>query len=191
MTNEPFGTGASLLPPNATKAERALEAVPARIDAIPTAFRDLWNPQTCPVDLLPWLAWAVSVDTWDAAWPEHTKRAHVAAAIEIARHKGTVGSIHDVVAAFGGRVDIKEWWEMDPPGPPHTFALQLVLSGVGVDDSAKYVDDVIAAIWRTKPVRAHFEFTQLATLGAKVGVAAVLRPLVFARLVLQADAEAA
>jgi phage tail P2-like protein len=181
----------TLLPPNATQAERAIEAVPARIDDIPTAFRDLWNPWTCPVNLLPWLAWAVSVDSWDAAWPEHTKRARIASTIDIQRHKGTVGSIQDVVAAFGGRVEMTEWWEMEPPGEPHTFALQLTLSQGGVDDSAKYVDDVIAAIWRTKPVRSHFTFTQSVTLGAQVGVATVLRPLVFARMVLQADAEAA
>lgn len=88
VVGEPFGMGddalawqdrATLLPPNATKAERAMEAVPARIDDIPASFRDLWNPRTCPINLLPWLAWAVSMDSWDASWPEHTKRARIAA----------------------------------------------------------------------------------------------------------------
>ena len=48
----------SLLPRNATGAERAIEGATARVGAVPTPFRDLWNPDTCPAALLPWLAWA-------------------------------------------------------------------------------------------------------------------------------------
>lgn len=178
----------SLLPPNATKAELALEAVLARVNDIPTSFRDLWNPQKCPIKLLPWLAWAVSVDAWDSDWPEHTKRAAVASSIDVHRHKGTAGSMDDVVAAFGGRVVITEWWQMTPPGKEHTFVLNLAASG-GEGKGAQYVDDIIQAVWRTKPVRSHFIFIQSASMNGQIGVAPVLRPLAFARLVLQADAE--
>lgn len=79
----------SLLPPNATKTERAFEAATARIGDIPIIISDLWNPSTCAADLLPWLAWALSVDYWDAAWPEERKRAAIAASIEWHRRKGT------------------------------------------------------------------------------------------------------
>ena len=55
----------NLLPPNASALERAIAATGAGIDTLPVAVRDVWNPATCPVALLPWLAWALAVDEWD------------------------------------------------------------------------------------------------------------------------------
>ena len=67
----------SLLPQNATDPERAIEdAMRAGIDV--SAIGSLWNPATCPLALLPWLAWAWSVDEWDLAWSEAQQRAMVA-----------------------------------------------------------------------------------------------------------------
>jgi phage tail P2-like protein len=34
----------------------------------------LWNPQTCPLAALPWLAWTLSIDKWDTDWTEERKR---------------------------------------------------------------------------------------------------------------------
>ena len=50
-----------LLPPNRTKLEQALERATARLGAVPVPIKDLWNPWRCPVALLPWLAWSLSV----------------------------------------------------------------------------------------------------------------------------------
>jgi len=44
----------SLLPPNATDTERAIEATTERTTDLPVPLRTLWNPDTCPADLLPW-----------------------------------------------------------------------------------------------------------------------------------------
>lgn len=41
-------------------------------------LRTLWDPWACPVDQLPLLAWAWSVDFWKAEWPEHRKRQVIA-----------------------------------------------------------------------------------------------------------------
>ncbi|TKA96910.1 phage tail protein I, partial [Cereibacter changlensis] len=57
----------SILPPNATKAERAFEAALAALCDLPVPVGQLWSPETCPAALLPWLAWALSVDDWDPA----------------------------------------------------------------------------------------------------------------------------
>jgi P2-related tail formation protein len=51
----------SLLPPNVSGLERALEQASARVGDIPVPIDPLWNPATCPARLLPWLAWALSV----------------------------------------------------------------------------------------------------------------------------------
>ena len=50
--------------------------------AVPVPNRQLWNPWTCPVGILPWLAWALKVDEWDAAAPEDRKRQIIADSID-------------------------------------------------------------------------------------------------------------
>jgi phage tail P2-like protein len=92
----------TLLPSNATSAERAVsEAVAARIDAITTPLRELWNPVTCRADLLPWLAWALSVDDWDTGWPDDVKRDSIAESIEFHRHKGTPWAVKRSLIRLG------------------------------------------------------------------------------------------
>lgn len=175
--------GTSLLPPNATTLERAAEAVTARSFDIDTVVGLLWNPATCPENLLPWLAWTMSVDTWRNSWPLAVKRARVANSLIVQRRKGTARSIADVVDSFGGVVDITEWWQTTPRGAPHTFALTLTLGGQdGETTTAQYVDDVIAEVNFTKPVRSHFTFTQGINLAGRVGVIAATRAAVFVRL---------
>ncbi|MFC3549454.1 phage tail protein I [Lysobacter cavernae] len=177
----------SLLPRNSVPAERAIEAATARIGDVPTPLRDLWNPDTCPTDMLPWLAWALSIDGWKPYWPEHVKRARIRMALDIQRRKGTAQSVRQVVAAFGGFVQLREWWQLDPRGPPHTFEMVLTLSGEGGETAtAQYVDDVIGEVSRTKPVRSHFTFTQgLQGIGG-VGIGAGARAAVYRRLQFQA-----
>lgn len=177
----------SLLPPNATAAERAIEQATARLGDVPVPIRDAWNPDTCPAALLPWLAWSLSIDAWKSYWPESVKRARVRTAIDIQRRKGTADSVRQVVAAFGGAVQLREWWQMTPPGPPHTFEMVLTVASQGGEiASARFVEDVIAEVERTKPVRSHFSFTQgLQAIGG-VGIAAVARAAVYRRLHLVA-----
>ncbi|WP_018609438.1 phage tail protein I [Uliginosibacterium gangwonense] len=93
-----------LLPPNATPLERrAAQAlawdVSSRMpaDLVPT----LWDANSCPAALLHILAWAESVDTWDATWPEERKRAVIKESRAIHRQKGTPAAIRRVLAALG------------------------------------------------------------------------------------------
>jgi phage tail P2-like protein len=163
----------SLLPPNASGVERVAEAVTAHAAEVDTVVDLLWNPWTCPENLLPWLAWAMSVDTWRSSWPLPVKRARVAGSLLVQRRKGTARSIADVVGSFGGSVEITEWWQTTPRGQPHTFALTLTLSGQsGETATAQYVDDVIAEVNLTKPVRSHFTFTQGLNVAGRIGVIA-------------------
>lgn len=172
----------SLLPPNATALERALEAATARMTDIDSNLRTLWSPSLCPVELLPWLAWALSLDSWSSNWPEAVKRERVRRALEIARRKGTAQSVRSVVESFGGQVAIREWWQQSPPADPHTFELVLTLGSATAPASAAFVDAVIAEVARTKPVRSHFTFTQGFAAAARAGVLAAARPVITARL---------
>lgn len=177
-----------LLPPNATPGTRSIAASLARISDVPVPLRELWNPYTCPLELLPWLAWSLSIDAWKSYWPEAVKRERVAQAIAIQRHKGTAQSVRDVVESFGGSVQLREWWQQAPEGVPHTFDMWLTLTGQGGQEAtAEFVDDVIAEVSRTKPVRSHFTFTQGITAAVHVGIAAVARAAVYRKLSMQAS----
>ena len=89
-----------LLPPNATVLERAL-AKATSMPHTPEVLASLGDSQRCPVDLLPWLAWAMSVDEWQDDWPEARKRAAVRAAVELHRKKGTPWAVLRALAVHG------------------------------------------------------------------------------------------
>lgn len=103
-------TQISILPPNSTPMERALEATfAARLDALPLPVGQMMNPATCPAAFLPWLAWALSVDEWSPDWTEETQRAAIAASIGVHRRKGTVAALRAAIAAAGyGDVEVIE-----------------------------------------------------------------------------------
>ncbi|MEM4990648.1 phage tail protein I [Collimonas sp. H4R21] len=173
----------SLLPPNSTPLERALEAATARISAVPVPLRTLHNPDTIELSLLPWLAWHWSVDSWKSYWSEEVRRARVRNAMKIHRQKGTAKAVKDVVATFGGAILLREWWQMTPMGEPYTFELVLTLSGAGGQSAtAEFVDDVIAEVNRTKSIRSHFTFTQGLHTQAAIAVVTAVRPVTYARL---------
>lgn len=89
-----------MLPSNASPLESALtRAIAPRV--VPEALRALWDVARCPVRLLPWLAWALSVDEWDETWSETIKRRVIAEAITLHRQKGTVAAVRRAIAALG------------------------------------------------------------------------------------------
>ncbi|WP_367256225.1 phage tail protein I [Pseudomonas sp. stari2] len=122
----------SLLPLNSTPLERAIEAAFAETTLIP--LRTLYNPDTCPVHLLPHLAWAWSVDRWDPTWPEPVKRAAIKASFYIHKHKGTIGALRRVVEPLGYLIEVLEWWQTVPEGVPGTFALKVGVLDTGITE---------------------------------------------------------
>jgi phage tail P2-like protein len=174
-----------LLAPNSARTERNLAAVMADACDVPTPIADLMNPDTIPLALLPWLAWHVGIDAWKNYWPESVKRARVKAAISIARKNGTAAAVREVVAAFGANIALREWFEMNPRGVPGTFDVVMTVSSRdGQAPTAAFVDDILAEIDRTKPVRAHYSFTQGFAMQGKQGVAVAVRPALYRRLSL-------
>ncbi len=133
----------SLLPPSASNFMRCAEAVGARITDIPVDLNTLWSPDTCPVHLLPYLAWAFSVDRWDRNWPEETKRQVIRDAWLIHRHKGTISALRRAIEPLGYLIRVSEWWEFG--GEPGTF--KTVITDTGAKKLAQ------AAAPDGKPVR--------------------------------------
>ena len=165
----------SLLPPNAQLVERALEAGTARLADVDAPIAPLWDPATMPVDQLPYLAWAFSVDSWDPDWPEATKRDAVARSIALHRVKGTRMSVEAVLARMDDLLSLVEWHEAIPRAAPHTFDVDLpVIAGDGstggIRAGAAFAEAIIAEVTRVKPLREHFRVVQRLALSAGIGV---------------------
>jgi phage tail P2-like protein len=178
----------SLLPPNATNLEKALEAA-VQAPPLTVPLRELWNPDTCPSNLLPWLAWQLAVTIWDSAWSDDTKRQRIRDSISDHRRKGTVASVQKELDDMGGHVTLSEWFNQDPPGDPYTFELALTVDDPAVPKTAGYVESVLDRISRVKPVRAHGIFKQSFSAAGGVGFDATARPALFLRLEAQSPAK--
>ncbi|WP_441228017.1 phage tail protein I [Tardiphaga sp. 20_F10_N6_6] len=124
----------TLLPPNATDQERAIDLATARLADMPVPVRDAWNPDTCPAQLLPWLAWAFSVDEWQNDWTEAQKRGVIKNSLYVHKHKGTLSALRGALAPLGYTINIIEWYADTPVGEPYTFRLEVIVSDQGVDD---------------------------------------------------------
>lgn len=121
-----------LLPPTATETEIRLAEARSGLSALKVPLRDIWNPDTCPVSLLPYLAWSRSVDRWDESWPEAVKRQVVKDAFFVHRRKGTISAIRRVVEPFGFLIRVKEWWQTDDE--PGTFRLDIGVEEQGITE---------------------------------------------------------
>ena len=128
----------SLLPPNATPLERAMEAAMRQPIDIP--IRKLWSAADCPVELLPYLAWALGVEEWDSDWPDPVKRSAVADAFRIHREKGTLAGLKRVLMNAGAEYEYTE----RPAGAAMTALLEIFNS------NAVYLPDITSAVERVK-----------------------------------------
>ena len=141
------------LPPNTTALERAIAVACAELVNVPVPLRELWNADRCPVALLPFLAWACSVDRWDDAWPESIKRGTIKASYFIHKHKGTIAAVRRVVESLGYLIRITEWWQTTPPGVPGTFRLDVGVLDTGITDAM--FQEMERLIADAKPVSRH------------------------------------
>lgn len=142
-------TNKTLLPPSSTKLEKRLSQ--AMVCDFPILLRSLWNPQTCPYELLPYLAWQYSVDYWDENWNEQIKRKVIAEAFEIHQHKGTKEAIRRAVSSFGYLIDLIEWWQNDKT--PGTFSIEIGVLDKGITDES--YNELVRIIEDVKPVSRH------------------------------------
>ena len=152
----------SLLPPNASALERSVEAAQAgRIDAIPVAeLQRVWDVDNCPERLLPWLAWAMSVDNWDSNWPIDVKRAVIRDSVKLHKIKGTRAAVEQALSAINCEADIREWFDdKDSLLQPHTFRVTSIYPeevNLGGGKFERYVADVRRAIDASKRLSTHY-----------------------------------
>jgi len=101
----------SILPPNATARERSLEqAGTGRIEQMPVGISTLWNPDTCPLALLPWLAWALDAEFFNSQWAEAQQRAVIRQSYQSHNISGTLLALTHAIMALGySAVAVREY----------------------------------------------------------------------------------
>lgn len=142
-----------LLPSNATPFERNLSLMSDRIFDVPVIVKEVWNANTAPVDVLPWLAWALSVDDWDTNWTEEQKRNVIRNAPATQKIKGTLGAVQLQLASIGIDVQIQEWFNQVPEGAPYTYILHVNVDQFPLNQTT--LQKIISLIESTKNVRSH------------------------------------
>ncbi|MBJ2093879.1 phage tail protein I [Serratia ureilytica] len=149
----------TLLPPSAGAWMRHTETVTARLSAITVALRTLWTPTSCPVELLPYLAWALSVDRWDKNWPAEKKIAAIQQSYWQHRRKGTRAAVRRVIESMGFSAAFAEWFDTgDRPG---TFRLEVDVNDVGITE--KTLAELNRLVADAKPVSRHISGINLIT----------------------------
>ncbi|HHI2207730.1 TPA: phage tail protein I [Klebsiella pneumoniae] len=155
----------TLLPPSSTAWMRSTEAATAKLSGITVAIRTLWTPTACPVDLLPYLAWALSVDRWDKDWPPERKIAVIQRSYWLHRRKGTRAAVRRVIEDMGFSATFAEWFDVgDEPG---TFRLEIDLNDIGITEPMIY--ELERIIGDAKPVSRHI--SQLTLSASAYGTA--------------------
>lgn len=143
----------TLLPPNATEQARRTATTCSTAQALPVPIRTLWSADNCPADLLPYLAAGFSVDRWDEAWLETTKRQVIKSSYFVHSHKGTIGAIRRAVEPLGYLIRVLEWWQEQPPAPPGTFKIDVGVMDEGITE-AMY-QELERLIANAKPLTRH------------------------------------
>jgi phage tail P2-like protein len=161
-----------LLPSNATPFERNLSLMNERIFDVPVIVKQVWNANTAPVDVLPWLAWALSVDDWDTTWTEEQKRNVIRNAPATQQIKGTLGAVQLQLASVGIDVQIQEWFNQVPKGEPYTYILHVNVDQFPLNQTT--LQKVIQLIETTKNVRSHMATAKINVESEAHGYAAAV-----------------
>lgn len=158
----------TILKPNATEHDHALEQAIRKGKPDLTPVAKLMNPETCPADLLMHLAWSFSVDVWDGAWSEGTKREVIKQSLPVHRVKGTLRAVKDALAAAGyGDAEVIErygWERYDGAAlhdgslfhsaPDHWAEYRLRLARPITVEQAKQVRAILSTV---APARCHLK----------------------------------
>lgn len=124
--------------------------------------------------------WDASV--WRQNWPLEIKRNVIKTIISDKRIKGTLAAVKSAIQTIGNVSEIKEWFEMEPPGEPHTFRVTANISKfAGVLDS-DLQKDLRALIDDAKPARSHYDFILSTYLQTQINFIPFTRRLTYARV---------
>lgn len=156
----------TLLAINASTLLKDLEKTSLRATSLEALNRYVTHPNLAPENILPWLAFAVSVDDWNDGWTEEIRRNVIRSSIEVHKKKGTIGALRKALEAFNyENIKVEEWF--DYGGDPYFFRVFFDVTEPGFDVSI--LPDVQKVIDNTKNARSHLENLK-AFLSAEMGL---------------------
>ncbi len=159
MTDAP-PTNESLLPPHLSELERDLDSALALIDKVEIPIETLWNPWTCPLNALPYLAWALRVFSWGSEWREQTKRQVVSDSLFIHRNRGTRPAVEKAIESVkGDSVRIVEWFEEPENLGKAEFSVDYISTHTPID--LGNLQELIPLINSAKNVRSHLKHIRI------------------------------
>lgn len=166
-----------LLPYCASGLELELDQALSHIETVDIPIRDLWNPWKCPLIALPYLAWALKVDIWDARWSEKVKRQVVATSLDIHRIRGTRPAIEKALESVDVRCELTEWFENPALNmEPGTFR---VIAHVSTDQTSRISADITEQIREVvngaKPASRPFTLSVQGMMKTRLGNVATVR----------------
>ena len=144
----------SLLPANSKPLEHALATITAKLEPIPVPFANIWDVDNAPDSLLPFLAFAWSVDEWNDNWTDEVKRAVIKNSLWVHERKGTLGAVKRALAAMNYDTSVIEWFEKEPHGRAGTFSIEVRPTQGVIADSILQIRAVIDAV---KRLSAHYD----------------------------------
>lgn len=147
-----------LLPPNATDYEKRMAIVCAYaldIGLDPNIIRDIHDPDKCPEELLPYLAWARRVNFWKKSWTTEIKRQVIKNSYYVHKHKGTRAAVRRAISPFVENIRFIEWFnDAAENNTPGTFSLYAGIIERGL--TSEDYDDIEYLIDITKPKTRHY-----------------------------------
>lgn len=160
----------SLLPANSKPLERELATLTTRIESIDVPFDLIWDADNCPVEYLPFLAYAWSVDEWNDAWSVDNQRAVIKNSIWVHQRKGTLSAIKRALAVIDYDTNVVEWFDKTPKGNPGTFSIEVSPLTAVVTDSIAQIRAVVDAV---KRLSAHYDIYYGTTVSAPIAAYAI------------------
>ena len=163
---------------SATALDKQLLDMTAAVD-LPSIYVSIDKLTSTQLDHVAY-GWDASV--WRDSWPVALKRSVLKNVVREKRKKGTLRAVKDAVSSIGSAATIKEWWQQEPKGAPHTFEIQATLGNIDGTLDAEMQEDLFALVDDAKPVRSHYTFVLVRQLQGGMGVDGYLRPVADARI---------
>lgn len=163
---------------SATALDKQLLDMTAAVD-LPSIYVSIDKLTSTQLDHVAY-GWDASV--WRDSWPVSMKRNVLKNVVREKRKKGTLRAVKDAVASIGSAATIKEWWQQEPKGTPHTFEIQATLGNIEGTLDSEMQEDLFALIDDAKPVRSHYTFVLVRQLQGGMGVDGYLRPVAYSRI---------
>lgn len=169
----------TVLPSNSDLFERGLDLASARLlERIEPPFPDLMNPQTTPVDFLPYLAADRGVLGWSATASEASKRNAVQASWPTKQLAGTEKGLRIALEATGFKPTFVPWYQAG--AAPYTLVIVATSEsnqtaedyqnlGYRLEDAKAERDQVTIKVEKTIPLAQRLrlaQFTRQATAHA-------------------------